>query len=125
MGLGVYPRVADADELLFQVYEYTDKALIPSGWTHPDGDDWSDRAHNWSRGVPITITVPDDDADNPDRVMLIDVSAWVLSAYEVGLYDDEWNAKWGIDPDGTSAWDTASWRDFTGPSIKITVRDDD
>ena len=54
--------------------------------------------HNWSRGVPVSITVPDDDEDNPDRVMVIDVSLSVVSDREVGLWEDEWNSKWGIDP---------------------------
>ena len=134
VSLGVYPR-GSADELLFGAYEYVGRALIPSGWSHPDGDDWSDRAHNWSRGVPVTITIPDDDVDNPDRVLLIDVSLALLSASEVGAFNDEWNARWGIDPERScvgdpastcpTEWDRASWRDFTGPSVKITVRDND
>ena len=135
VGLGLYPRGDGADDLLYGAYEYLDKALIPSGWSHPDGHDWSDRAHNWSQGVPVSITIPDDDQDNPDRVMVIDVSAAVLPAYEVGVYDDEWNLRWGIDPERPcpgdpestcpTEWDTAPWRDFTGPSVKITVRDND
>ncbi len=135
VGLGLYPRGDGADALLGEAYQYLDKALIPSSWSHPDGYDWSDRAHNWSQGVPVSITIPDDDEDNPDRVMAIDVSVGLLSDFEIGVWGDEWNAKWGIDPerpcpgdpDSTcpTEWDTAPWRDFTGPSVKITVRDND
>ena len=83
----------------------------------------------------VSITVPDDDEDNPDRVMVIDVSLSVVSDREVGLWEDEWNSKWGIDPQRPcpvdpestcpTQWDLASWRDFTGPSVRITVRDND
>lgn len=134
VGLGLYPR-GSADALLDGVYEYLDKALVPSGWSHPDGQDWTNIAHNWSQGVPVSITIPDDDEDNPDRVLMIDISLRVLPPYHVGVYDYEWNAKWGIDPERScpgdpdstcpTAWDEAAWRDFTGPSVKITVRDND
>ena len=98
LGLGIYPR-GSADALLYEAYEYLGRALIPSGWSHPDRADWSGRAHHWSRGVPVSITIPDDDVDNPDRVMLIDILVGILPAYEVGVSDDEWNARWGIDPE--------------------------
>lgn len=85
--------------------------------------------------MTVAIIIPDDDVDNPDRVMAIDVSAGPLSVYELGIWNDEWNAKWGInpdrpcpgDPDDTcpTDWDLAVFRDFTGPSVKITVRDND
>ena len=136
VGLRLYPRGDDAEQLLWQSYQFMDKALIPSGWSHPDGDDWSERAHHWSQGVPVSIEIPDDDVDNPDRVMVIDVSLAVLSSYELGITDDEWNAKWDIDPvrqcpPGSdqptcpTIWDSSPFRDFTGPSVKITVRDND
>ena len=134
VGLGIYPRGSAAD-ILYETYAYLDRALVPSGWSHPDGDDWSRRAHNWSRGVPVSITIPDDDVDNPDRVLVIDLSVGPLSVFEVDVSTDEWNAKWGIDPqrrcpgDPASAcpteWDRAVFRDFTGPSVRITVRDND
>ena len=125
MGLSVYPR-GTADVAIGGTGDYLDAALIPSGWTHPDGEEWwSLRSYSWSSGVPVSITIPDDDVDNPDRVLVVDISVGVLSAYIVGVTDDEWNARWGIDPDGTTSWDEASWRDFTAPSIRITVRDND
>ena len=141
VGLSVEPR-DDTDNLLWETYQYWDKILIPSGWSHPDGADdedvrdyWRELSHNWSRGVPVTITVPDDENENPDRVMAIDISVRVLSAWVLGLWDDEWQAKWGIDSERPcpgdpnevcpTGWDTAPWRDFTGPSVKITVRDND
>ena len=87
------------------------------------------------RFVPVSITVPDDDMDNPDRVMVIDVSVSPVSDLELGIWGDEWNSKWGIDPERPcpgdpestcpTEWDLAVWRDFTGPSVKITVRDND
>ncbi len=135
VAISVYPRGSEADDLLSDAYRYLDKVLIPSGWSHPDGYDWSDRTHNWSQGVPVSIAIPDDDVDNPDRVMVIDVSVWLLGARELGIFGDEWNSKWGInpdrpcsgDPDSTcpTEWDRSQWRSFTGPSVKITVRDND
>ena len=99
--------------LLYEAYQYLDKVLIPNGWSHPDRYDWSERAHNWSRGVTVSITIPEDE-DNVDEI---------------------WNAKWGIDPERPcpgntgetcpTEWDEAAWRFFTGPSVKITVRDND
>lgn len=137
VGLGIWPRGSD-DDLLYDVYQYLDKVLIPNGWNHPDEEYreyWNGRTYNWSRGVPVTITIPDDDVDNPDRVMVLDVSANPVSDLELGIWGDEWNARWGIDPerpcpgdpDSTCAteWDLAIWRDFTGPGVKITVWDND
>ena len=131
--LGVYPRDDDGS-LLNDAYQYLDKVMIPSGWSHPDGEDWSDRVHSWSAGVPVSITIPDD-ANNVDEVLLIDVSVGLLGAGELGIFDEEWNARWGIDPDRPcpgdpestcpTEWDIAAWRDFTGPTVKITVRDND
>lgn len=135
VGLNLNLRGSEADDLLGEAYQYLDKVLIPSGWSHPDGEDWSDRAHNWSRGVPVSITIPDDDVVNGDRVVAIDVSLGLLSAGLLGIFSDEWNARWSIDPerpcpgdpDSTcpTEWDEAFWREFTGPSVKITVRDND
>ena len=134
VGLGIYPRGSEADELLWEAYQYLDKVLIPNGWSHPDGYDWSDRAHSWSGGVPVSITIPEDD-DADDEVMIIDVEVSAVSVFELGAWEDEWNAKWEIDPDrpcpGDPAstcpteWDIAPWRSFTGPSVRITVRDND
>ena len=66
---------------------------------------------------------------------LIDVLVALLDARELGIFDEEWNARWGIDPerpcpgDPTSTcpteWDVLAWRAFTGPGVKITVRDND
>ena len=142
VGLGLYPRGEDSDDLLNGAYAYLDKVLIPNGWRHPDGDDWNNpygepgqqRAHSWSGGVPVTITIPEDD-DTGDEVLVIDLGVGPLSSLELDIYDDEWNAKWGVNPDRPcpggseekcpTEWDEAVWRFFTGPSVKVTVRDND
>ena len=90
--------------------------------------------HNWSRGVPVSITIPEDE-DNGDETLLIDVALGPVPAFELGIWDDEWNARWGIDPDRScpgdpastcpTEWDLAVFRGLTGPSVKITVRDND
>ena len=33
--LDVYPRGSEADELLYEAYQYLDQVLIPNGWSHP------------------------------------------------------------------------------------------
>ena len=84
--------------------------------------------------MPVSITIPEDE-DNVDEVMVIDVGVGPLSAIELGIWDGEWNAKWGIDPERPcpgntgetcpTEWDLAVFRGLTGPSVKITVRDND
>ena len=138
VSLGLYPRGSEADDLLSGVYEYSNRVLIPNGWSHLNEnyrEQWRERSHGWSSGIPVSVTIPDDDVDNPDRVMVIDLSVGLISRYELDMGLDDWNLSWGIDPDRPcqedtdetcpTEWDQAVYRDFTGPSVKITVRDND
>ena len=119
--VGVYPRGDRADDLLYDAYRYSDKVLIPSGWSHPEGYDWSDRVHNWSRGVPVSVEI-DENPVTEDEAGVVDVEIGLMSHYELGISADEWNAKWGVTPDGPTEWDQSIFRGFKGPSVKITVR---
>ena len=51
-------------------HEYTGRALVPSGWTHPDPDStvsWP----RWNQGIRVTFTAPED-SDTDDEIAVID-----------------------------------------------------
>ncbi len=57
--LYVQPRgIEGADDLDEAVFAYQGRIFIPSGWTHPRGEDWSAFAHNWSQGVRVPSPRP-------------------------------------------------------------------
>ncbi len=102
---------------------YSGRVLIPSGWTHPGDEDWSGFTHNWSRGVPVTFTAPED-SDNADDVTVIDHYVIAVpydnyypcqDAADVEKCSDDWDA----------AWTKSPYQSLTGASVKITVRDND
>ncbi len=97
--------------------------LIPNGWTHPRGEDWSDFTYNWSQGVKVTFTAPED-SDNVDDVTVIDhyVLAVAYDHYSLceGASD---SAKCRQDWD--DAWARSPYQYLTGAHVKVTVRDND
>ncbi len=110
--------------------------LVPDNWTHPDPQrDWSNTAFEWDQGATFSYSAQED-ADAEDGAALIDI--WVerldydlykpcdyadLTKYEGNTTDEQkaqcrqdWNDAWEMSP---------SYLDLTGPSVAVTVRDDD
>ena len=112
-----------ADDLEDAASAYAGSVLIPSGWTHPDGADWSDFAYNWSRGVPATFTAPEDN-DTVDDVTVID--HWVIAVPYDNYYPcaDAANVE-KCTKDWEEAWAKSPYQSLTGASVKITVLDND
>ena len=122
--LFVQPRsVAGADDLGDAAFVYTGSVLIPSGWTHPRGDDWSDFTYSWNQGVRVIFTAPEDD-DDVDDVAVMD---HFVIAVPYGNYrpcseaEDEEQCK----QDWEDAWEKSPYRNLTGASVKVIVRDND
>ena len=94
------------------------RAFWTDGWWGPPDDRW---AAPWNRGLDIQVdaagcqggetAVVEYDLYSLPFGQLEGLPLWD----ELGLDEAEWREKWGIDPlDGTS-----------GPSVKVTVRDND
>ena len=120
-------RGIDDGDIENAAHQYTSHLLVPNGWTHPDPDEapyWADYIHNWSQGVRVTFTIPED-ADTDDEIALMDhfVSRLQYEHYRPckGLSNeqqcrDDWDAAWANSP----------YREFlTGASVIIRVRDND
>ena len=94
------------------------RAFWTDGWWGPPDDRW---AAPWNAGLNFQVDASDCQGGETAVVeydlytlpfsQLADLSLWD----ELGLDEHEWQKKWGVDPlDGTS-----------GPSVKVTVRDND
>ncbi len=122
--LFVQPRgVAGAGDLEDAAFAYTGSVLLPSGWTHPRGEDWSEFAYNWNQGVRVTFTAPEDE-DALDDIAVMD---HFVIAVPYGNYQpcseeaDEEQCKQDWEDD----WESSPYRQLTGSSVKIIVRDND
>ena len=117
-------RYGGADDLAEAVSaQFFGALLVPSGWTHPHGEDWSDFTHNWSRGVTVTFTAPEV-SDGDDDVTVIRHSVFAAS------YESYRPCEGASDPekcqqDWDAAWAKSPYQDVTGASVKVTVRDND
>ena len=122
--LFVQPRsIADADDLGDAAFVYTGSVLLPSGWTHPRGEDWSDFAYNWNQGVRVTFTAPEDD-DTLDDIAVMNhfVVATPYNDYRPCSEEaDQEQCK----QDWEAAWENSPYRYLTGAGVKVTVRDND
>lgn len=100
--------------------------LIPSGWTHPHGEDWSDFTHNWSQGARFTFTAPEDD-DADDDVMVVDHNVYNMpydhyrpcDVHADSAVKDQCKLDW------EDAWAASPYRQLTGASVIIKVNDND
>ena len=120
----IQPESVDgADDLADAVFAFNERVLIPSDWTHPGGDDWSDFTYNWSRGVRVSFTAPED-SDNVD-----DIAA--VAHYVIAVpYDYYRPCEGAADPvqcgeDWDDAWSNSAYQSLTGAHVKVTVRDND
>ncbi len=124
--LFVQPRsVGAADDLGDAAFIYTGSVLIPTGWTHPRGDDWSDFTYNWNQGVKVSFTAPED-GDAEDDVAVMD---HFVIAVPYGNYrpcsEEAAEEQEQCEQDWEDAWAKSPYRLLTGASVKVTVRDND
>ena len=73
---------------------YTGHYLVPDGWTHAGGRDWSEFTHNWRQGVRVQFTAPEDDNDTDDEVATFDHAVFAASASHLGLSEADWRQDW-------------------------------
>ncbi len=109
-------------------HQYTGKLLVPTGWTHPDPDEastWQDFTYNWNSGVRVTFTAPED-SDTDDEVSVLDHFVIPLPydhyrpcRQETQAERDQCKQEW------EDAWAASPYRQLTGASVKIIVRDND
>ena len=109
-------------------HEYTGKLLVPSGWAHPDPDEadsWQDFTYNWNSGVRVTFTAPED-ADTDDEVSVLDHFVIPLPYDHYRPCRQETQAERDqCKQDWEDAWANSPYRQLTGASVKIIVRDND
>ena len=140
VGLFVQPRgTSGADDLEEELFKYTGWVLIPSGWTHLEGDDWSNFSHTWNQGVEASFTAPkDDDAvDAVDAVAVADHFVIAVRHDALGISEEDWKQAWlgssayrlvectANCDDADTANDTVRKNTLYGASVMVTVRDDD
>ena len=109
-------------------FEYNQSLLTPSGWTHPDPDEvdyWKEFSYNWNQGVRVTFTAPED-GDTDDEVALMHhfVTPLPYDHYrpcrqETQAERDQCKQDWEDD------WENSPYRQLTGASVKVMVRDND
>ena len=125
--LFVQPRSgAGADDLGDAAFIYTGSVLIPTGWTHPRGEDWSDFAYNWNQGVKVAFTAPEDEDDLDDvAVMHHFVTAVPYGNYRPCSGEETEADREQCRQDWEDAWEKSPYRFLTGSSVKVIVRDND
>ena len=109
-------------------FAYTQSLLVPNGWTHPDPDEapyWTEFSYNWSQGVRVTFTAPED-ADTEDDVAVMDHFVTPLPYHHYGPCRQEDQAErdqcrqaWD------DAWANSVYQYLTGASVIVIVRDND
>ena len=106
--------------------DHSGRLLAPDGWTHPDPDtDWSNYTFEWDQGATVTRTA-NEDADNEDGSELIDI--WVERLpYDIYKPCDFVPAtdKAQCRQDWDNDWANSPYLRLTGPSVAVTIRDDD
>ena len=125
-----------ADGLTEAVRLYTGHYLVPDGWTHAGGQDWSRFTHNWRQGMRVQFTAPED-SDTVDDVATFDHAVFAAPHNHLGLSEADWRQDWydstayGLVEctancnDADAANDTVKRHTLTGAGVKVTVRDND
>ena len=120
----VQPRgPAGSENLRYELIKYQDTILIPNGWTHPHGEDWSDYTHNWNQGVRVTFTAPED-SDTDDDVAVVDHFVSPLPYDEYRPCEGHADAQ-QCRQDWDDAWASSPYWYLTGASVIVTVNDND
>ena len=111
-----------------EAFKYNQRLLVPTGWTHPDPDEadsWKEFSYNWNQGVRVTFTAPED-SDTDDEISVMDhfVIPLPYDHYRPCRQDtqaerDQCEQDWEDD------WEDSPYRQLTGASVKVTVRDND
>ena len=87
------------------------KLLVPDGWKHPGGEDWSEFARNWRQGISITVSALEDD-NAANELVAIHHEVFTVPPEDLGNNPEGW------EPDPV-------YEGLTGAGVKVTVRDDD
>ena len=123
-----------ANDLIDAVRHYQGHYLVPDGWTHAGGQDWSGFTHNWRQGMRVQFTAPEDPDDD---VATFGHAVFAASASHLGLSDEDWRQDWydstayslvectGNCADADLENDTVRRNLLTGAGVKVTVRDND
>ncbi len=127
---------SEADDVMEAVRAYEGHYLVPDGWTHPGGQDWSGFTHNWRQGVRVQFTAPEDaDADND--VAAFSHFVYAVSHSHLGLAEADWRQDWYDSTaynlvectancdDANPANHSVQRNTLTGAGVKVTVRDND
>ena len=101
---------------------------MPTNWTHPDPDEapyWQDLTYNWNSGVRVTFTAPED-SDTDDEISVLDHFVIPLPYDHYKPCRQETQAERDqCEQDWEDAWENSPYRQLTGASVKIIVRDND
>ena len=120
----VQPRgPAGSEDLEDEVFKFQGRLLIPNGWTHPHGEDWSAFTHNWSQGVRVTFIAPEDGDADDDVVVVhhyVHPEPYVHYRPCEGHADEQQCRQ-----DWDDAWANSPYRYLTGASVIVRVRDND
>ena len=135
--LYVQPRgPSQSDDLQDKILEQQGVMLVPSGWSHPGGKDWSDFTYTWNQGVRVSFTAPED-GDTVDDVAVADHFLLPTPHYRLGISKQDWNQAWlgssayklvectANCDDSDPANDTVRDNALYGASVKVTVNDND
>ena len=98
------------DDLTADLPSEQQRVLVPDGWTHHGGEDWSGFAFNWRQGVSITVKARED-GDDDNGSAAIRHLVYTVPALHLGNPPD-----WAKDP---------VYENRTGASVKATERDND
>lgn len=125
-----------ANDLTEAVRLYTGHYLVPDGWTHAGGEDWSRFAHNWRQGMRVQFTAPED-TDTDDDIATFSHAVFAASHSRLGLSKADWLQAWydstpynlvectGNCNDADPADHSVQRNTLTGAGVKVTVRDND
>ena len=137
----VYVHIAasgpgESNDLMEAVRAYEGHYLVPDGWTHPGGQDWSGFTHNWRQGVRVQFTAPED-SDADDDVAEFGHFVYAVSHSHLGLSEADWRQDWYDSTaynlvectanctDADPANHSVQGNTLTGAGVKVTVRDND
>ena len=125
-GVNVQPRgPAGSEDLQGEILQYQGRVMIPNGWTHPHGADWSGLAYNWSQGVKVTFTAPED-SDVEDDIVVVDHFVYAVPYIHYRPCSQGTQAERDqCRQDWDDAWANSPYRQLAGASVMVTVRDND
>ena len=112
------------NDLQDEINNFQGRILVPSGWTHPNREDWSDFTHAWNQGVQVSFTAPED-TDALDDVVVAGHDIFPIDYGGLGISEQDWKTAWQNSSAYGLVEDDGRIRILTGAGVKITVRDND